>query len=298
MSEKGKIWHWLIVAALSLIWGTSYILIKKGLQSFSTFQVGSLRILITFICLLPIAIKNLNRLNRNNIFSILVIGILGNAIPAFLFPLAETHISSSLAGMLNTLSPVFTLVIGILIYRRKAIKAQVTGIFIGLIGAIGLLYNGSLSFNLYGLFVILATFLYGFSSNEVSKVKGVNGIQITALAFFLVSPIALIYLAFSDVSAAMATAHWVRNLIFVGILAVVGSAFAQAIFYILIRDTTPIFASIVMYFIPIVATLWGLFDNERLTSSMLVSVLFVFAGVFIISRPDFFKKLFSRKLNE
>ena len=298
MSEKRKVWHWLIVAALSLIWGTSYILIKKGLQSFSTYQVGSLRILITFICLLPVAIKNLPKLNRDNIFSILIIGFLGNAIPAFLFPIAETHISSSLAGMLNTLSPVFTLVIGIMIYNRKAIKAQVIGVFIGLIGAIGLLYNGSLTFNLYGLFVILATFLYGFSSNEVSKVKGMNGIQITALAFFLVSPVAIIYLAFSDISAAIETAHWGRNLIFIGILAVVGSAIAQAIFYILIRDTSPIFASIVMYFIPIVASLWGLSDDEHLTSSMLVSVIFVFAGVYIISRPDLIKRLLSKKLNE
>lgn len=294
MSEKGKVWHWLIVAALSLIWGTSYILIKKGLESFSTYQVGSLRIVITFLCLLPVAVKNLKLLNRDNIFSILIIGFLGNAIPAFLFPLAETHISSSLAGMLNTISPVFTLVIGIIVYKRKAIRSQVTGIFIGLIGAIGLLYDGSLTFNLYGLFVILATFLYGFSSNEVSKVKGMNGIQITALAFFLVSPAAIIYLFFSDLPAAMETAHWGRNLICIAILAVIGSALAQAIFYILIRDTSPVFASIVMYFIPFVATLWGFTDNESLTWSMLISVLFVFAGVYIINKPDFFKRIISQ----
>jgi drug/metabolite transporter (DMT)-like permease len=298
MSEKRKVWHWLILAALSLIWGTSYILIKKGLESFSTFQLGSLRIVITFICLLPIAIKNLPKLNRHNIFSVLLIGLFGNAFPAFLFPLAETHISSSLAGMLNTLSPVFTLIIGVLIYKRRAIKAQVTGIFVGLLGAIGLLYNGSLSFNLYGLFVILATFLYGFTSNEVSKVKGINGMQISALAFFLVSPAAICYLLFSDLSAAMETANWGRNLGFIAILAIMGSAVAQALFYALIRDTSPIFASIVMYFIPIVATAWGFFDNERLTPSMLISITFVFAGVYIISTPDFIKKLRTRFNNE
>jgi drug/metabolite transporter (DMT)-like permease len=294
MSEKRKVWHWLVLAALSLIWGTSYILIKKGLESFSMFQVGSLRILFTFLCLLPIAIKNLPKLSRDNIVSLLIIGFLGNAFPCFLFPIAETHISSTLAGMLNTLSPVFTLVIGILIYKRKAIRAQVTGVFVGLIGAIGLLYNGALSFNLYGLFVILATLLYAFASNEVSRVKGVNGIQITALAFFLVSPLAIGYLLFSDLSAATETANWGRNLLFIAILAVMGSAVAQVIFYALIRDTSPVFASIVMYFIPIVATAWGLSDNEHLTPYMFISILIVFGSVYVVNTPDFLKNIRSR----
>lgn len=291
MTEKRKAWHWIVLALLSLIWGTSYILIKKGLETFTTYQLGSLRITFTFLCLLPIAIKNLSRLNRQNIFSVFIIGLLGNAIPAFLYPMAETHISSSLAGMLNTLSPVFSLVLGILFYQRKAIRSQVTGVIVGLFGAAGLLYSGSLTFNPYGLFVIFATFLYGFTANEVSRVKGMNGMQLTSLAFLLVSPLAIGYLLFSDLSTAMSTAHWGRNLGFVAILAVMGSAIAQALFYILIRDTSPVFASIVMYFIPIVATMWGLLDNEHLTTSMLISVIFVFAGVFIISKPDFFKRV-------
>jgi drug/metabolite transporter (DMT)-like permease len=291
MTEKRKLWHWLVLALLSLIWGTSYILMKKGLESFSAIQVGSLRILITFFCLLPIALRNLPKLNRGNIFSVLIIGFCGNAIPAYLFPLSETHISSSLAGMLNSLSPVFTLIIGILFYNRKAIKSQVTGVFVGLIGAAGLLYNGSFTFASYGLFVVLATILYAFASNEVSKVKGLNGIQITALAFFVVSPVAIVHLLFSDHSAALATAHWSRNLAFIAILAIVGSATAQAIYYVLIRDTSPIFAATVTYFIPIVATMWGLADNEHFTFSMLISVIFVFAGVYVINKPDFLKKL-------
>ena len=290
MAEKRKIWHWIILTTLSLIWGTSYILMKKGLESFSSFQVGSLRILITFLVLLPIAIRNLAKLNRDNILSVLIIGFLGNAIPAFLFPVAQTKISSSLAGMLNSLSPVFTLIIGIIIYKRIAIKTQIAGVILGLIGAAGLLYTGSFTFNLYGLFVVLATILTGFSSNEVSKVKGLNGIQVTSLAFFVISPVAICYLLFSDFSSALETENWVRNFIFIAILAILGSATAQALFYVLIRDTSPLFASTVSYFIPIVATIWGLSDNEHLTSSMLISVIFVFLGVYIINRPDFLKK--------
>lgn len=290
MREKRKIWHWLVLAILSLIWGTSYILMKKGLESFSYFQVGSLRIFITFICLLPVAIKNLPKLNRENLKSVLVIGFLGNAIPAFLFPLAQTQISSSMAGMLNSLSPVFTLLLGITIYKRKAIRTQIAGVFLGLAGAVGLIYTGSFTFNLWGLLVVLATILYGMSSNEVSRVKGLNGLQLTSLSFFVISPVAIIYLIFSDFSAAMATENWVRNLGFIAVLAIFGSATALAMFYLLIRDTSPIFAAMVTYFIPVVATMWGLADNEKLTYSMLVSVIFIIAGVVIINRPDLFTR--------
>jgi len=289
MREKRKICHWVVLAILSQIWGTSYILMKKGLESFSYFQVGSLRIFITFICLLPVAIKNLPKLKRDNLLSVLIIGFLGNAIPAFLFPLAQTHISSSMAGMLNSLSPVFTLLLGITIYKRKAIRTQIAGVFLGLAGAVGLIYTGSFSFNLWGLLVVLATILYGMSSNEVSRVKALNGLQLTSLSFFVISPVAIIYLIFSDFSAAMETDNWVRNLGFIAVLAIIGSATALAMFYLLIKDTSPIFAAMVTYFIPVVATIWGIKDNEKLTSSMLVSVVFIIAGVVIINRPDLFR---------
>ena len=290
MTEKRKIRHWLALLILSLIWGTSYILMKKGLESFSPYQVGALRIVITFICLLPVALRHFHHLNKTNILSIIIIGLFGSVIPAFLFPLAETKISSSLARMINSLSPVFTLVFGITIYKRKAIGTQIAGVFLGLLGAAGLLYTGSFTFNLYGLLVVLATILSGISSNEVSKVKELNGIKITALSFFVTSPLAIIYLLFSDLSVPFHTENWVRNLSYIGILAVLGSAVALVIYYLLIRDTSPIFASSVTYFIPIVATLWGLADNEQFYSSMLISIIFIFAGVFIINRPDFYKK--------
>jgi drug/metabolite transporter (DMT)-like permease len=285
MPGNRKIWHWLILAVLSLIWGTSYILMKKGLESFSTFQIASIRVLIASLCLLPTAIRNLQKLKKDNLFSIFIIGFLGSGIPSFLFPLAQTRINSSVAGMLNSLSPVFTLVIGIMIYKRQAIKSQIAGVFLGLLGAVGLLYSGSFTFNYYGLFVVLATFLYGISSNEVSKIKGLNGLQITSLAFFVLSPFAIIMLLFTDFHAAMETANWMRNLGFIAILSVFGSAIALVLFYLLIRDTSPVFASITTYFIPLVATFWGLCDNEHLTSSMLGSVFLILAGVYLINRP-------------
>jgi drug/metabolite transporter (DMT)-like permease len=290
MLGERKIWHWLVLGLLSLIWGTSYILIKKGLESFSVFQIASLRVFITFICLLPVAIRNIRKISKENIFSIAVIGVMGNGIPAFLFPVAETRIESSLAGMLNSLSPVFTLMIGMIVYQQKRINSQITGVFLGLLGAAGLLYNGSFIFNYYGLFVVLAALLSGFSNNEASKIKGINGLQITSLAFFLIGPIAFIHLLSTDFSMATGTEHWLRNLGFIAFLAIMGSAIALALFYNLLRDTSPVFASSVNYFIPIVATLWGIKDNEHITSTMLVSVIFILAGVYIINRHDFFSK--------
>jgi len=158
----------------------------------------------------------------------------------------------------------------------------------------GLLYTGSFSFNFYGLLVILATLLYGINANEVSMVRGINGLQITSLAFLVISPMAIGYLLFSDFSQTTLTEHWLRNLGCIVLLAVLGSALAQALFYLLIRDTSPVFGSMVTYFIPIISTLWGVADNEEFTASMIVSVVVILAGVYIINRASL-RKFILRK---
>jgi drug/metabolite transporter (DMT)-like permease len=291
MNKNRKIWHFLAVALLSLIWGTSYILMKKGLRSFSVYQLASLRILISSVCLLPVALRSLSKFNRKNFLSVLIIAFFGSGIPAFLYPLAETKIDSSVTGMLNSLSSAFTMVIGIAFYGRKAIRSQIAGVILGFIGAAGLLYNGSLTFNYFGLFVVLATLMNGVSNNEVSKVEGLNGLQITALAFFILSPFALVLLLCTDLNAVVLTPHWPLNLGYIAILSVVGSAFANAIYYYVVRDTSPMIASIVAYFIPIVATLWGLSDNEHLAPTMFIAVLLILAGVYLINRPGALQKI-------
>ena len=220
-----------------------------------------------------------------------MIGFFGSGIPAFLYPLAETRIDSSLTGMLNSLSSAFTLLIGIVFYNRKAIRSQIAGVFLGFAGAAGLLYTGSLTFNYSGLFVVLATLLNGITNNEVSKVEGLKGPEITALAFLVVSPFALILLLGTDLEAVTLTPHWLANFGYIAILSVLGTAFANIVYYFLIRDTSPVVASVVAYFIPIVATLWGLSDNERLASSMLLSVLLILAGVYLINRPGALRKI-------
>jgi len=296
MKKNSKIWHWLAVVLLSLIWGTSYILMKKGLRSFSAYQLASLRMLISLLCLLPVALRSLSKFNKKNFLSILIIGFFGSGIPAILYPLAETRIDSSLTGMLNSLSSAFTLLIGIVFYKRKAIRSQIAGVFLGFAGAAGLLYSGSLTFNYYGLFVVLATVMNGLSNNEVSKVEGLNGLEITSLSFLIVSPFALALLLGTDIHAVFLTSDWLLNFGYIAILAVAGSAFANVIYYFLVRDTSPVVASVVAYFIPIVATMWGLSDNEHLAPTMFLSVLLILAGVYLINRPGALSKI--RKILE
>lgn len=294
MGGRNKIWHWAAVALLSLIWGTSYILMKKALNSFSAFQIAYLRMLISSLCLLPFAIRSLPKLNRGNFRSILIISFFGSGIPAFLYPFAITRIDSSLAGMLNTLSSAFTLAFGILFYKRKAIRSQIVGVFLGLTGAVGLLYNGALTFNYFGLFVVLATLLNGISNNEVSITKGLNGLEITSLSFAVLSPLALILLLCTDLHAPMMTHDWLKNLGYISILAALGSAFSNVVYYALVRDTSPVVASVVAYFIPIIATLWGLSDNEHPAPTMFLSVLLILAGVYLINRPGLLRNIKKR----
>jgi len=171
LSKKG--WQWLILSVLALIWGSSFIFMKRGLESFTDMQVAAFRIFISFIFLLPFAIQRLRKLKKRHIKSLLLVGFVGNGIPAFLFTKAQTQVSSSLAGMLNSMVPLFALVIGYIFYRVHAKNQNIFGVFLGLIGASGLvLVNSSATFStegFYPLFIVLATICYAFSVNEIKQ---------------------------------------------------------------------------------------------------------------------------------
>jgi len=287
MSNRNTTLNWVILILLSLIWGTSFILIKRGLESFNSFQIASLRIFISYIFLLPVALKNLRKFSSGNIYSLLIIAFIGNAFPAILYPAAQTRIESSVAGMLNSLTPLFTLLLGIFLYNKKASGLQVTGIVLGFIGAAGLLYKGSFRFEQIGLLIVLATMFYGISSNQVTRIKGLNGLVITSLAFFLIGPFAGISLLFSDFSEVITSENWVRHLGYIAVLSVFGSGIAVALFTVLIQRTSPIFAVSVTYLAPIIAAIWGIIDGEDVTSFMIISVFCILSGVYLTNRnPD------------
>lgn len=287
---SNKLWQWLALLLMAFIWGTSFILMKKGLQSYDYMQVAAFRIFFSFIILIPIFIKRIRKLTRQNTLYIILSGLCGIFFPAFLFTKAQTQISSSLAGMLNSLTPFFTLMIGIVVFKTKPGRNQYVGIFLGLIGAFGLVGNGNLSevlsgFNFYAIYVLLATFGYGLNVNLIkAKLNGLSGIDITALSFMFIGVPAGLYLLFSDFSEAAQTPDYLLNLFFVFLLALFGSVLALFMFNSLIQHTSAIFAASVTYIIPIFAIFWGVIDGERVTVLHMVSIAIVLLGIWILNK--------------
>lgn len=284
-----KAWQLAIILFLALIWGTSFILMKKGLESYSHTQVAAFRIFFSFVFMLPITIKNIKVIRRDNIQSLIIVGIIGFAIPALLFTKAQTRMDSSLAGMLNSLTPLFTLVVGLLFYRSSARWMNVVGLFMGLTGAIGLMWNGDLNIlkgiNVFALFIVAATICYGININEVKfKLAQLSSLQITSLAFLFTGPIAGVYLLLTDLSPASQTPDYMLNLIYIALLALFSSVIAVLIFNHLIKYTTPLFAASVTYIIPLFAIMWGMIDGESIRLVQLLWIALILMGVYLVNK--------------
>ena len=284
-----KYWQWIILIFLAFIWGTSFILMKKGLRSYSNLQVAAFRIFFSFIIIIPLIFRNFKKLNSKNLKSILIVGIIGNGIPAFLFTTAQTQITSSLAGVFNSLTPLFTILIGIFFYKTKSKWYKSIGVLIGLAGATGLMLQGKSDLisgnNWYAIFVIIATACYGTSVNEIKTgLSNLNGVEITSLAFLTIGPFAGIYLLFSDFTFALSTPDYLENLGFILILALFSSVIAVILFNHLIQFTSAIFAASVTYIIPIFAIMWGLFDGESLSIIQILWISAIIFGVYLVNK--------------
>jgi len=288
---KNKGWQWLTLLFLSFIWGSSFILMKKGLRSYSHDQVAALRIFISFLAFLPFGIKNLKKVTKDNIYSLLIVGFIGSTIPAFLFTKAQTQVDSALAGILNSVTPLFTLIIGLLFYKSTAKLINAIGIFLGLTGALGLITYSSNggnildNINYYGLFIVVATICYGINVNQVKyKIKGLNGLELTSMAFMFAGPFAGIYLLFTDFSFTFTTDDYVINIAYIAILAVIGTVLALVIFNTLIQHTSALFGASVTYIIPIFAIIWGLFDGEKLSLIQFLWIGLILTGVYLVNK--------------
>jgi drug/metabolite transporter (DMT)-like permease len=287
-----KVLNWIILLVLSLVWGSSFILMKRGLEVFSSSQVAGIRIFVAFLFLLPIAYRHIKRELAVHWKSFLGMGMCGNLIPAFLFTKAETGISSSLAGVLNSLTPLFTIITGILFFKAKARWQSVTGVLIGLAGAIGLLWfnggnastqNSEIGFSLY---VVAATLLYAFSVNIIgTHLGGVNAITATVWALMLIGPIAGVYLFSTNFLELMKTqpGAWTA-LGYVCILGIFGTALSVMIFNVLIKNSNAVFASSVTYLIPVVALAWGILDKESVNVLHFVWIGVILGGVYLVNR--------------
>lgn len=286
---NSRLINWSILILLAIIWGSSFILMKRGMEAFSSSQVAALRMFIAFLFVIPFSFKYVKASQAKDWLKFLSIGLCGNFIPAFLFTKAETGISSSLTGMLNALTPFFTLIVGVFLFRSKVQSNKIIGIIIGLAGAVGLLIPEKISdlgTNInYGGYVIIATLFYGTSVNLIKRYAGnYHSITTTCWAMLLVGPMGGIYFLFTDISAAVHHPLFWQSLMYVAILAIGGTALSVMLFNLLVKNTGTLFSSSVTYLIPIVAILWGVFDGEEISLRQILSIFVILGGVYIINR--------------
>ena len=287
MTEKQLRWFYLIL--LSLIWGSSFILMKKALIGLSPVQVGALRILIAGIVLVSISYKNLGTITKRQWPYLLISSFSGTFFPAFLFVYAIRHIDSSIASLLNSLTPLNTFVLGVLLFGAPFINKQFFGILLGLVGAGFLIVKGA-QINpdqnyYYALLILLATVGYGLNINIVKRyLQELKPITIT-LSNFVISFIpASIILWASDFSLQESDAAARQSLFYVLLLAVICTAFANVIFYKLVSISSPVFTSSVTYLIPLVAVIFGILDGEKISVFQLIAASIIFLGIYLSNK--------------
>ena len=275
---------------LSLVWGSSFILMKKGLEVFSYEQVAALRLFITSIVLIPFVFSALKKIKRKHYVPILVAALFGSGIPAFLFTLAQTYLDSSFVGILNSLTPLFTFCIGIIIFNQKYHKINLLGIFIGLIGAIFLSLNNlnqSISINIYVYLVVFASLLYAISANVIKRyLYDLDSTDITSIVFLIVGPLSGVYIFSTDFIVLFDNNKAFESLAYITILAIICTALAGVMFYKLIKISSPTFATSVTYLIPIVALFWGFIDGEKLIGQYFVGVALIFSGLYLVNKKS------------
>lgn len=292
MLKNPKYLSILILITLSLIWGSSFILIKKSLLGLSSGQVGALRMIFAFIVLFPIALPRLKKITFKQYKFLFLVGLTANLFPAFLFAEAETGLESGLTGVLNSLTPMFTLIVGLIAFKNKLHWGEFLGLIIGLIGTVGLSFVGSSgelsSMNYYALLVVAATICYGISANVIKiHLNEFNPKVLTSVSIFTIFPFAVIYLFNTDFFTSFQnTSETWTSLGAVFILGAVGTAFALILFNKLIQTTSAVSATSVTYLIPIIAVLWGVIDGEAFFPLHLLGMVLIIIGVYFVTKAN------------
>lgn len=289
MDLNKKIWQWVALLTTSFIWGASFILIKKSLLSFSPYQSGALRISFAFLFFLPIALKKIKHLTKENLKFLLIVGFIGNFFPAILFAYGETIVTSTLASMLNSTTPIFVLIIGVLFYKTKVRWQNILGIIMGFVGALGLLMKNSSSilsgWNIGALIILIATVFYGINLNVLKyNLQKLDGITTAALSSLLVGPSAILYLLTTNIQTTYYSEFFWESIGALTVLSFFGSFIAIIFLNTLIKYTTTLFSASVTYIIPIFAIGWGFIDREIITTVQIISIIIILAGVSLVNK--------------
>ena len=282
---------WIYLIILSIIWGSSFILIKKSLLGLTPYQLGALRTIITGVILLSVGFYKLKEIPKDKWKWLLISGLLGSFIPAFFFAIAETEIDSAVASILNSLVPLNTILLGFAVFKIASTRRQVLGVIIGFIGTAILILKGSeLNPNqnyLYAGFVIASTLMYAANVNIIKRyLQDVKPLAIAVGNYvFIVIP-AIIILLFTDFFTAerFNNPYLYSSLLYVLILSLFGTALAKIFFYKLVQISTPVFASSVTYVMPIVALIWGIIDGEAFSFIQALAAILILFGVYLSNK--------------
>jgi drug/metabolite transporter (DMT)-like permease len=286
---ESKQLKWIYLLVLALIWGSSFILIKKGLVGLSAIQVGSLRIIFASFFLLLIGFKSLKLIPKLKWKYIAITALFGTFFPAFLFAIAQTELDSSVTSILNSLTPLNTLGIGALFFGIGFERKQLWGVLIGLLGSLLLVYNGAQNNPeqnyYYALLIILASFCYATNVNLIKRhLFDVSPVSITTGNFVVLLIPAILILVFSGFPEQIHLEKTQKSVCFILILGVLGTGIANILFFKLIQIASPVFAASVTYLIPVVAFFWGLLDNEILTPIQFFGAFIILIGVYLSAR--------------
>ena len=286
---ESKQLKWVYLMVLALVWGSSFILIKKGLLGLTALQLGSLRIVFAAVFLLLIGFKSVSKIPVIKWKYIALTSLFGTFIPAYLFAIAQTEIDSSVSSILNSLTPLNTLILGALVFGLQFKRNQVFGILIGLIGSALLILNGAIHHPeqnyYYAVLVLIASICYAVNVNLIKKyLHDLNPLSITTGNFMLLFIPAFTILFFSDFFEVVHDVEVQESVLFILILGVVGTGIANILFFKLIQISSPVFATSVTYLIPVVAFCWGLLDNEMLTSVQFIGAFIVLIGVYLSAK--------------
>lgn len=281
--------NWLLFIVLSVVWGSSFILMKTSAEHLNGLQIGSIRIFAAGVCFLPWAVFHISKIPVKKLGVVVLTGLLGNFLPALLFATAiKENGESSLASILNSLTPLFVIVIGVLFFKSKVQNRKIAGVLVGLAGLVILnVLRGPVSANDNGvLLILIATVFYGTTVNLVSHyLKGIDGFKIASVSLAIMAIPACIIMWQQNVFTIARYDEEARWSIAVAcLLGVVGSAIATGLYYILIQKAGGLFASLVTYAIPIVAIMWGLLANENITAAQIGCLAMILAGVYLANR--------------
>lgn len=290
-----KKWGTLVI--LSLIWGSSYILIKKGLTGLTPIQLGSLRVIVTTIIIAPIGYQKIKHIPRQKMKWVALSAFVGSFFPAYLFAFAETEISSSITAVMVSLTPLFTLLISVFVFGEELLKKQVFGVLIGFTGIIVLINNElfSSSFNiLYIMFIVLAAFCYAINANVLKyKLSNIPALGIVFMSFLFMFIPAFIILCFSDFPFSDFTSDplIIESIIYIVILALFGTAIAKVLYIKLLAISTPVFSVSTTYLMPVVAIFWGLLDGEEFKLTQFTGTAIILLGVYLVTKKKAPKKM-------